>query len=250
MKKTLSISKFTLLESIRDKFFLVVVLLFVVSIGFSFFSVNLVAVEQDKAFASILSSMLYFSSASIPLIFVPVLIRRELESNLMMVIKSKPVKGFQYVLGRIAGIGILLMFVCAVEFLLIKLLCKVSTKGALLYSFGTYLEHLLTAEAGFLFSVSLNSLASSITMTFMFFFIAHNTYEFAKMAVLINKPVLTYLAKGIYYIFPSYDLFDFSRTLVYGDLPTVKIPFLLGYFATYLVALWCLCVISFEKKEF
>jgi len=249
-KGVFAVGKYTAIESFRDRVFYVLFACFLLAVPLSKFITEMVVVEKKMAFASSLSAILYFISAFIPLVLVPVLVNRETVGNVVLVVRSKPVKAWEYLLGKLSGFLIVIAFVVCLIFVILTAFKAGNLTGRVLYCLGMFMEHAITTCSALLFSVGSTSLVSSILLTGMFFFVAHSTYEFAKMAVIVDKPLLTVCVKVLYYVFPSYDFYDFSRTLVYGDSPIVRLPFLVGYTVLYCVLLFVLAKIRFERKEF
>jgi hypothetical protein len=247
MQKILTIAKYTLIEALRDRFFHLhlALLLLVVPLAkyLAFFS----AVQMEQNFFINLFSLFYFTLVLFPLFFIPLKVNQENSGNLMLIYRAKPLRGYEYVAGKY--VGYLLLF--SVEILVIFLVGKYFFNSfAILfqYCFAIFLEFSITIAAALFFGI-FAQLSLAVFYTFMFFFLAHSTYEIAKMAALMHKPWLTWIGKFFYYLFPSYDYYDLLPLLIYHHRPPLSLGLLTLYTLFYTTAILLAATLYFTKRE-
>ena len=104
---------------------------------------------------------------------------------------------------------------------------------------------------GLLFGIFIRSSTGAIIVTFIFYFIAHSTAEFVKMAIASKNLVYIVITKFFYCLFPSLDFYSFVDNLIYGNLISFKIFILrILYGILYFGVILLVGVIDLSKKEF
>lgn len=196
-----------------------------------------------------------FISASV----VPV----EMENKVIYTVLSKPVRRFQYLLGKFLGVQMII----AVNLLLMSALFFVSLylkEGVwptlLLWSaLLTYFQFLIVSA--FTFAISCTSTSSVLpTIGGLFIYITGNLTEYLKdVAQRVGEasgPVdqfIGQLAFGLYNVLPNLRLFDLKDHILYlqpNDPPMdVQIPNLIVYGLVYAILGYLLAYWLFRRKE-
>jgi ABC-type transport system involved in multi-copper enzyme maturation permease subunit len=241
------IYKYSLLEIIKEKYLLMLVALFFLSVALAFYLSEFSAVNKDISFEINLSSLYYFALSFWVIISIPIIFSREIENNFFMVIVSKPISIWEYILGKYFSY-LSVIFVYLFFAFIFSVLFGFGAKSSLVYYLGVFLEVSITIMAGIFFALNFKPI-NAVIFTFMFFFISHSTYEIAKTAIINGNKSLIYAAKFFYYLFPSYDYYDFSGYLVYNELPSVNGWFLVGYTFFYVLFIFSLCLVTFYKRR-
>ena len=247
MKKIAIISKYLLKDALRDRFLLLQSLLIFAAILFAKYLANFSVSDLHGTFVIDLLGLFYFVAILIPLIFVPLKINQESSGNLFLLYRSKPMRSSDYVVGKF--LGFMAIIACElILFYLISLFYIDAPVALARYYYALFLELAITTAAAIFFGIYTTSTVA-ILYTVMFFTIAHSTYELAKMAALLHKPWLDALAKAMYYLFPTYDYYDLSGTLIYNFPMAITLPKLTLYTIVYVVLLLFGASWYFHKKE-
>ena len=247
MKKIAIIAKYLIKDALRDRFFLLQVTLIAVAILFAKYLANFGISDTHVTFIIDMLGLFYYVAILIPLIFIPLKIHQESSGNLFLLYRSKPMHSFDYVGGKFLGF----MAIIALELLLLYLLSLYFVDAPLLlahYYYALFLELSITTAAAIFFGIYATS-TLAILYTVMFFVLAHSTYELAKMAALLHQPWLNIIAKSFYYLFPTYDYYDLSGTLIYHYPLAITMPKLTIYTLAYVTLLLFGASWYFRKKE-
>ena len=245
--KTPIIYRFSILEIIKEKYLLMLVFLFFTAIAISFFFSNFSAVNQNISFAINLSAMFYFALSFWVIVSIPIIFSKELQNNFFQVIISKPISPYEYILGKYLSY-MSVIFVYLLFAFIFSVLFQFHFVGSIYYYLGIFLEMAITVMAAIFFALNFKPI-NAIIYTFMFYVVSHSTYEIAKMAAMEQKSSLTIISKIFYYLFPSYDYYDFSGYLVYNEHNTVKLSFLILYTIFYVILLFTFCLTTFHKEK-
>ena len=247
MEKITIISKYLLKDALRDRFLLLQALLIGAALLFAKYLANFSVSDMHATFVIDLLGLLYFVAVLIPLIFIPLKINQESSGNLFLLYRSKPMRSIDYVLGKFLGF----MAIIAAELVLMYLISLAYIDAPLAlarYYYALFLELAITTAAAIFFGIYTSS-TLAILYTAMFFILAHSTYELAKMAALLHKPWLDAIAKTFYYLFPTYDYYDLSGTLLYNYPLAITLPKLTLYTMVYVALLLFGASWYFRKKE-
>jgi ABC-type transport system involved in multi-copper enzyme maturation permease subunit len=250
MYKWSIIAKYTFIEGIKDRFFWLLFLLFFVSIGFAKFLSAISLVESEKTFLITLVSLDSLLVMVIPVVYVPLSQVRELESRITYIIFSRPISPFVYIFGKILGFTFLSAFFVVATLPVLGYFCGFS-KLLLIYGVFKILECLLVSGMGLLFGIFIRSSTGAIIVTFIFYFIAHSTAEFVKMAIASKNLIYIAITKFLYYLLPSLDLYSFVDNLIYGNSISLEAFVLrIVYGVLYLMIILLVGVIDLSRKEF
>ncbi|MRI83342.1 MAG: hypothetical protein C6I00_02880 [Nitratiruptor sp.] len=245
MRKSSIIARFTLKEGLRDRFIAVLLAFYLFVVAFAYYFANFSTKWIDISFAINLLALFYYLISFSVIFFVPMKVSYEMAGNMALIYRSKPIHPVAFIAGKYGGYGIVVGILVLIAFLL-SLIFIQKPLSLLAYFLALYLEQLTTLAAALLFGIY-TSAGVAVLLTFMFYFLAHSTYEFAKMAS--ESPVVEALARFFYTLFPSYDFYDLSALVVYGVEGSVSLWQLALYSLIYIGAILAIASYLFRSKE-
>lgn len=253
MKAIWTISSLTLQEALRNKI-LYLLLFFSLFIIFSSWIVGQLTIGDElKIIKDMGLSSIHFFGILITILIGINLIFRELEKRTIYLILSKPVKRYQFLLGKFLGLAMILLLVLVILgilFYLVLVLKGDRTPRLMLAFYFIYLEWLIIAAIAILFS-SFSTPLLSVMLTLAAFFMGHLTESLLMLRDRLPSGAGSAVLAGLFYFLPNLELFNVRTQLVH-NLPVPG-----GYFfeagiygLLYLSAVLLLAIRIFQKKDF
>ena len=243
----------TFRESVRDKV-LYVLLLFAAVAVFGSKAVGWISIGQDikivKDFT--LASMSVFG-ALIAIFVGTSLLYKELDKRTLYTILSQPMRRWEFVLGKYAGLALLLGVVVA-AMTLVSAAYILALGGSLdtVYFLAALLVYwkLLLVTA---FAVLLSSLSSPILgaiIVFCLYIFGHATGVFLDLPAQFDGTFTKTLLEWLYYIVPNLSNFDIRSEAANGvPVAGTYVLYVLVYGAWYSSAVLIAAVLAFENKD-
>jgi ABC-2 type transport system permease protein len=253
MKPIWTISLLTLREAIRSKI-LYLLLFFSLFIILSSWIVGQLTIGDElKIIKDMGLSSIHFFGVLITILIGINLIFREMESRTIYLILSKPVKRYQFLLGKFMGLALILLLVLCVlgSLFFVVLLLKGDRSPRLLFAFFfIYIEWLVIAGIAILFS-SFSTPLLSVMLTLAAFFAGHLTESLIMLRDRVQSAVGHAILSSLFYFLPNLELFNVRTQLVH-NLPLSRSYFLeVGiYGLLYLSAVILIAIRIFQKKDF
>ncbi|MBX9941089.1 MAG: ABC transporter permease subunit [Candidatus Obscuribacterales bacterium] len=256
-----AIASNTFKEVSRDK---VVYTFFVFAVIISFFGLALgsLSVGQDLRIILDLGMFGISTIGGIIAVFAGAnLVYKELEKKTCYLIFTKPVRPWQFILGKYLGLALCLLVLVAAMAVFLALTVYIADPGQLLVFkervlwigaslLLTYLELLLIIAAAEFFS-TFSSPIMSVVFTIAFWFIGHSTASLQDLSKLFTNPVLMQLANFLYWTLPDLKTLTQTRSaIMYGQLPNSELSiYLTAYLVSYVIILLVLSAMVSEKRE-
>jgi len=194
------------------------------------------------------------------------LVYKEIEKKTVYNIFSKPIRRYEFILGKYLGLSFtLLVNTAAMAFILFLLVLYTEMRhaGLIKYYYGghyyaeffkavyfEYLEFIVIIGIALVFS-SFTTPVMSVLFTFFLFAIGRFSSDIRLLAEQVKNPVVGFLTEVIYRVIPNLEKFDVRREAVYGGSVSVElILYTTAYAILYILALLVLSIIIFEKREF
>jgi Cu-processing system permease protein len=253
MRKILGIARYTFIEILRNKIWYILVLFSGILI-LSTLLLGSLGGEQKARMIMDLGLASIETIAFLSTVFAAVtLVLEEMESRTLYLILTRPVARGVFILGRFLGLigimsGAYLVMAGAHATLLSTLHIALDKHYALSLLFSWEKIVVITAVA-LVFSLFSTSTASAVTFTFFFWIMGHFSTEILFMARKASQPLLIFVCKLFYYIFPNF------QTMNIRDIPPeIYDPGWLwaagGYGLFYTGVCLSLTALLFRKKEF
>ncbi|MGA2192327.1 MAG: ABC transporter permease subunit [Nitrospirota bacterium] len=256
MMKVLAIAVNTFKEVIRDKIFYSLVFFALLIVGASVLLSTLTLGEQSKIIEDLSLNGINLFGVIIA-IFVGIgLVNKELEKKTIYTIISKPIKRYQFLLGKYLGLALTLLVYVAVMtlcFLLVLYwyshIVAVSLLPAVLL---IYMELLVVTAAAILFS-TFTTPTLSATYTLALYVIGHTITDLKALALTVAKkaPAATSVLDFFYYLLPNLQNFNIKSQVVH-DIPVDPgyMCMAITYGLLYIAGLMAVSVLIFQKRNF
>lgn len=187
----------------------------------------------------------------------------EIENRVIYTVLSKPVRRFQYLVGKFLGVQLIiiinLILMTALFAMALYLRQRVFPSLLLWSTLLTYFEFLIISA--FTFAISCAASSSVLpTIAGLFIYITGNLTEYLKDVYLrsaqtdsIVDAMVGYVAYGMHYVLPNLQNFSLKTQILNGqinDPPTdVLIPWLVLYGVAYAVSGYILAYWVFRRRE-
>ncbi|MCX5769510.1 MAG: ABC transporter permease subunit [Candidatus Hydrogenedentes bacterium] len=187
----------------------------------------------------------------------------EVENKVIYTVLSKPVRRFQYLLGKFAGVQLIvilnLILMTALFFVALYLKERIMPTLLLWSTLLTYFEFLIVSAFTFALSCAATS-AVLPTIAGLFIYITGNLTEYLKdvfaksgqTELWIDK-MIGYISLGLYQILPNLQNFSLKNQILYlasNDPPRdILLPNLIAYGLLYAVAGYVMAYWIFRRKE-
>lgn len=266
MNRIITVAHNTFIEAIRDRvlyslliFALLMILSSLIIAGISGEQYNKIVKDLGLTAISIIGIMLS--------VFLGMgLVYKEIEKKTVYNIFSKPIKRYEFILGKYLGLSFTLLVITvgmAIILFLLVLYTELRYQGLVEFYYGgqhfgeffnaiyfQYLEFLIIIGIAIIFS-SFTTPILSVLFTFLIFAIGRFSSDIKLFAEEIKNPVSAVFAEVVYRIIPNLEKFNTRSEAVYGGgLNLEFILFTTAYALIYTIGLLLLSMIIFEKKEF
>jgi Cu-processing system permease protein len=253
MRKILGIARYTFIEILRDKIWYVLVLFSGILILSTTLLGNL-AVEQKARMMTDLGLACIELIALLSTVFAAAnLVLKEMESRTLYLILTRPVARPVFIIGRFAGLVAIMtcayVVMAAMHAALLALVRAPLDHHYVLSLLFSWEKIVVITAVALVFSLFSTSTASAVTFTFFFWIMGHFSTEIQILARKTSQPLVVFLFKLFYYLFPNFQLMNIR------DLPpeVYSVSWLWtagGYGLCYTGVCLCLTAVLFRKKEF
>ena len=271
LRGTWTIAVYTWREGMRKKIlmgFLILSILIIVGSNFmtSFLTQATPVGEIDmqaKQMKDICVTTISIFGVLIAIFISASVVPNEVENKVIYTILSKPVRRFQYLLGKFAGVQLIvilnLALMTALFFVALYLKERIMPTLLLWSTLLTYFEFLIVSAFTFALSCAATS-AVLPTIAGLFIYITGNLTEYLKDVfaksgqtdLWIDK-MIGYISLGLYELLPNLQNFSLKNQILYlasNDPPRdILLPNLIAYGLLYAVAGYLMAYIIFFRKE-
>lgn len=253
MRALVAIARNTFLEAIRDKvlylFLGFAMLLIVCSKMFGMLTIG----DEGKIIKDLGLAAIQFFAMLISIMMSMLLISREVDARTVFNILSKPVRRWQFVLGKYLGmlvtIGVNLAMMTAALVVLIGLYQKEFAPKIFFGAAMIMAEMVLVAALATLFAVLTRPLFGSL-LTLVTYVIGHVSDGVLLLRESIESPLSKKLLTLVYYVLPNLETFNFKVEVVHDlRLPLGATGWALCYCVLYTVLVLCLACLAFSHKD-
>ena len=255
MKRILTIAKNTFREAVRDRVLYNLVLFVLLIVICAILLGDLTDGQEARTIINIgLNAMLLFGTFIA--IFVGVgLVSKEIEKRTVFGIFSKPVRRWEFIVGKYLGLCLTLLVNVAVMGIGVSLalLYVGSSDRAISIWGGVYLifvELTITTAVAIVFS-SFSSPALSALLTFFVFVIGHLSASLRDLGQTLQSKSAIYFLEAVYRLMPNLANFSFRTESANGMLPNASM--LLGatlYAILYSAIVLIVAIAIFSRRNF
>ena len=266
MKRIWSVAHNTFIEAIRDRVLFSLILFAFVMILSSLIFASISAEQYNKIVKDLGLTAISLIGIMISIFLGMGLVYKEIEKKTVYNIFSKPIRRYEFILGKYLGLSFtLLVNTAAMAFILFLLVLYTEMRhaGLIKYYYGghyyaeffkavyfEYLEFIVIIGIALVFS-SFTTPVMSVLFTFFLFAIGRFSSDIRLLAEQVKNPVVGFLTEVVYRVIPNLEKFDVRREAIYGGSVSVElILYTTAYAILYILALLVLSIIIFEKREF
>lgn len=266
MKRIFSVAHKTFIESIRDRVLYSLILLAVLMILSLFVFASISSEQYNKMVKDLGLTAISVIGILISVFLGIGLVYKDIEKKTVYNIFSKPIKRYEFIIGKYLGLAVTLFVITAgMAFMLFILVVytEIRYEGIINFYYGghlyaeffnavyfEYLEFLVIIGIALLFSSFTTPVISAI-FTFVLIATGRFSSDVSLFAEEIKNPLGSFLAEIIYRIIPNLEKFDARSEAVYGNVINPElIVYTTIYALIYTAALLLLSIIIFEKREF
>lgn len=244
----------TFRESIRDKVLLTLVVFALVVLGSARVIQPLSLGEEGKVIRDIGLGSITFFCVLIAILVGGRLVYKEVEKRTIYVMLAKPVRRWEFIVGKYLGLLLVLLASLAIMtagFYLVLLLLGLSAPAQMLWAvFMTFLELVILTATAILFSTFVTPISGAV-FTFAVYFVGHSTRDLRLLAAMSPSPVVKIVSYLFYYALPNFNNFNIRGEVAHG-VPLDPDSILLAsvYALVYAATLMLVSVAAFQRKEF
>lgn len=244
----------TFREAIRNKilygigFFAIAILLFSLVLG------ELSLYEQERVIRDVGMTFIMIMGIALSIYAGVGLIHREIDRRIIYTILSKPIRRYQFILGRFLGIACTLFVELAAMFAVflgLLLVRSMSVDATLFQAFWLiYVESLVISAAALMFSTFSSAMLSSL-MSAGFVVLGLLYPQIGFYAEREKTIEIAAFMRAAQFILPNLDHFDVSTQVSYAlDIPASHVMWSSLHGIAYVIVLLCIASIIMEKRDF
>ena len=254
-------------ESVRDKV-LYSLVLFAVLLMAAFYLIGQLTAGQDIKIIKDLGLAAISIFGLMIAVFIGIgLVWKEVERKSIFSLLAKPIRRYEFVLGKYAGLALTLVVnigAMAVAYYLVLAYMATTfspevraswpapaTDPRLLMAIGLILVELLVVTAVALFFSTFSSPFLSTVLTLGLWVIGTFNADLRNFDAAVESPVAAGIARGLYYVLPNFGAFDVKTQVVHGlAVPWAYVWTTTAYGAVYLALLLVGAVVVFSRRDF
>ena len=250
--RIIAIAKNTFREALRGKLFYIILIFALGAIGstkmFSFFTPR----EEMKMIQDMGFLFITIFGVLIAAILGARLIYEELDKKTIYTVLSKPVRRYEFILGKLVGaIFVLFIYLCFVTTMLLAVLyLKERTLNFEIFKaiFLIFISLSLVSSIAVMISI-FSTMWISIILA-LFLYMVGNIFEYLKHLAQKGGVILKFVLEGAYYLFPNFTNFDINRDVIHGTAVSgMHILKVTVYGLNYIIIFTLLSILFFRKQE-
>ncbi len=249
-----TIAKYTFLEAIRDRLFLLLIVLLLCAFGLSQFIGALALTESAEIQLALLGSSLRLFTLFITSLFVVTSMAREFNDKGLQLILSHPVARSSYYIGKLTGFALIAL---ALALLTATALAVYAPMGALLaWTLSLLCENLIIVALSILCAFTFNSATTAFATVFAFYLLARNI---AVIQSISHSPILEtntlsqqligMVLDAIAWLLPNFHAFTRTEWLIEQNPPHSELLLIAGQTLIYLLFISGAALFDLYRKE-
>ena len=247
----------TFRESVRDRVLYNLILFVLVLVGASVF-ISQLSVDYESQFTAALGLSVMLVFGALIAIFIGVgLVYKEIDKRTIYSLLSKPVRRYEFIVGKYLGLCMTLLvnsavMVAGIELALlyvnggfVALHAAVLPAAALLY-----VELVLIVAVALLFSSFSTPLLAAL-FSFAIYVIGHFSADLKLAAELSDSSLVRAILTGAYYLLPNLSNFSYISEASHGRIISLQTVIAASVYAVvYIGILLSAAALTFEKRNF
>jgi Cu-processing system permease protein len=244
----------TFRESIRDKVLATLIVFAVLVMGSARVIQPLALGEEAKVIKDLGLSAIALFCVLISILVGGRIVYKEVEKRTIYIMLAKPVRRWEFILGKYAGLMAVLAVseaVMTAAFLVILLIMGIGVQPQLLLAvLMTFFELAILTAVAVLFSTFSTPITGAV-FAFAVYFVGHLTRDLKLLAAMSPSPVVKAVSYFLYFLLPNLSNFNIRAEVVYGAALDPYALLLSGLYAlVYTTTLLLISAGIFSRKEF
>lgn len=255
LSPTLTISKFTIIESVRNRLLLLSFLILGISFAMVEFIGDLAITEHRVTQVAILAAFLRMSAVVMVTLFVVSSTVRELHDKTLEMILAMPIRRGSYYLGKLIGY----FYIAAIVALMFSalLLMYADAEQVAIWSISLFFELVLVVALSLVMLFTFNQVPSALTAVFIIYGasrIVTSIFLMAKYPIIAHTSMAQQFMDAIIelmtWLLPDLHRYTQTEWLAYNTADWSTLLPLLGQTVIYLIFLSFIALFDFYRKNF
>ena len=253
--QVLTISRFTIIESLRNRLLLLSLLVIGISFAMVEFIGDLAITEHRVTQVAILAAFLRMSAVVIITLFVVSSTVRELQDKTLEMILAMPIQRGSYYLGKLIGYLYIAALVSVIFAALLVLYAD--PQQVAIWMISLFFELVLVVALSLVMLFTFNQVPSALTAVFIIYGasrIVTSIFLMAKFPIIAHTSMAQQFMDGIIelmtWLLPDLHRFTQTEWLTYNTADWLTLIPLLGQTAIYLMFLSFIALFDFYRKNF
>ena len=255
LSQVLTISRFTIIESLRNRFLLLSFLVIAISFALVEFIGDLAITEHRVTQVAILAAFLRMSAVVIVTLFVVSSTVRELHDKTLEMILSMPIRRGSYYLGKLIGYFYIAALIAVIFSVL--LLLYADPEQVVIWTISLFLELVLVVALSLVMLFTFNQIPSALAGVFIIYGasrIVTSIFLMAKFPIIahvsVSQKFMDGFIEGLTWLLPDLHRFTQTEWLTYNTAGWSDLLPLLGQTVIYLSFLSFIALFDFYRKNF
>ncbi len=251
----LTIARFTIIESLRNRLLLLSFLIIAISFALVEFIGDLTITEHRVTQVAILGAFLRISAVVMVTLFVVTSSLRELQDKTLEMIMAMPIHRASYYLGKLIGYFYIALLVSIIFALL--LLWYADSQQVLIWAISLFLELTIVVALSLVMLFTFNQIPAALTAVFIIYGasrIVTSIFLMSQFPVMVSTSMAQKFMDGVIelitWLLPDLHRFTQTEWLAYNTADWVTLLPLLGQTLIYLVFLSFIALFDFYRKNF
>ena len=244
----------TFRESIRDKVLVTLIIFAVFVMGSARVIQPLALGEEAKIIKDVGLSAITLFSVLIAVLIGGRIVYREVEKRTIYIILARPVRRWEFILGKYLGLMAVLfvsLVVMTAAFIAILFILGVAPQLYLLLAvLATFFELVVLTAVAVLFSTFSTPITGAV-FTFAVYFVGHLSRDLKLLAAMSPSPIVKAMSYVFYYVLPNLNNFNVRGEVVHDALLNPQALVLSALYAVvYTATALFISIGIFSRKDF
>lgn len=253
--KIVTIAKFTIIESMRNRLLWLSLLVAAVSFGLTEFIGDLAITEQRTTQVAVLAAFLRVSAVVVVALFVVSSTLRELQDKTLAMILAMPIPRSSYYLGKLIGFFLISLFIAVIFSSLLLLYAPFDQ--VLIWCISLFFELVLIIAFGLVMLFSFRQIPAALTGVFIFYVASRSIasiYLMSKYPIVphatVSQKFLDGFIAALSWLLPDLSRFTQTEWLAYNSAKLDMLLPVMGQSMIYLTLLSAIALFDFYRKNF
>jgi ABC-type multidrug transport system permease subunit len=253
--QVLTISRFTIIESLRNRLLLLSFLVIGISFALVEFIGDLAITEHRVTQVAILAAFLRISAVVMVTLFVVSSTVRELQDKTLEMILAMPIHRGNYYLGKLIGYVLIALLVSII--FVVLLLLYADAEQVFIWMISLFLELILVVALSLVMLITFNQVPSALTAVFIIYGasrIVTSIFLMAKFPIVAHTSMAQKFMDSVIelmtWLLPDLHRFTQTEWLTYNTAEWGVLLPLFGQTMVYLIFLSFIALFDFYRKNF